>query len=75
MHDLDIIKINKYLVAKNLLTNITKTNEHSNITTFVHALKSTKELKGTKEYKLSCFKFKIILYSFVAMWPLVTYSN
>ena len=38
MHDLDIIKINGCLVAKNLLTNVTKTNEHSNVATFVHAL-------------------------------------
>ena len=38
MHDLDIIKINECLVAKNLLTNVTKTNEHSNVATFVHAL-------------------------------------
>ena len=30
--------INECLVAKNLLTNVTKTNEHSNVTTFVHAL-------------------------------------
>ena len=37
-HNLCIIKINEYLVAKNLLTNVTKTNEHSNVTTFVHAL-------------------------------------
>ena len=38
MHDLDIIKINKCLVAKTLLTNVTKTNEHSNVATFVCAL-------------------------------------
>ena len=42
MHDLDIIKdiikINECLVAKDLLTNVTKTNEHSNVTTFVRAL-------------------------------------
>ena len=38
MHDLDIIKINECLVAKILLTNVTKTNEHSNVATFVHAL-------------------------------------
>ena len=37
-HNLCIIKINECLVAKNLLTNVTKTNEHSNITIFVHAL-------------------------------------
>ena len=37
-HNLCIIKINECLVAKTLLTNVTKTNEHSNITTFVHAL-------------------------------------
>ena len=36
--NLSIIKINQCLVAKNLLTNVTKTNEHSNVTTFVHAL-------------------------------------
>ena len=40
-HDLCIIKINECLVAKNLLTNVTKTNEHSNVTTFVHALDCT----------------------------------
>ena len=37
-----IIKINKCLVAKNLLTNIVKMKKHSNVTTltlnFVHAL-------------------------------------
>ena len=38
MHDLDIIKINECLVAKDLLTNVTKTNEHSNVATFVRAL-------------------------------------
>ena len=37
-HNLCIIKINECLVAKNLLMNVTKTNEHSNVTTFVHAL-------------------------------------
>ena len=37
-HNLCIIKINECLVAKSLLTNVTKTNEHSNVTTFVHAL-------------------------------------
>ena len=37
-HNLGIFKINECLVAKNLLTNVTKTNEHSNITTFFHAL-------------------------------------
>ena len=37
-HNLYIIKINECLVAKNLLTNVTKTNKHSNVTTFVHAL-------------------------------------
>ena len=37
-HNLCIIKINECLVAKNLLTNVTKMNEHSNVTTFVHAL-------------------------------------
>ena len=31
-------KINECLVAKNLLTNVTKMNEYSNGTTFVHAL-------------------------------------
>ena len=36
--NLSIIKINECLVVKNLLTNVTKTNEHSNVTTFVHAL-------------------------------------
>ena len=30
--------MNKCLVAKNLLTNVTKTNEHLNVTTFVRAL-------------------------------------
>ena len=38
MHDLDIIKINECLVAKNLLANVIKTNEHSNVATFVRAL-------------------------------------
>ena len=38
MHDLDIIKIDECLVAKNVLTNVTKTNEHLNVVTFVHAL-------------------------------------
>ena len=37
-HNLCIIKINECLVAKNLLMNVTKTNEHLNVTTFVHAL-------------------------------------
>ena len=37
-HNLCIININECLVAKNLLMNVTKTNEHSNVTTFVHAL-------------------------------------
>ena len=37
-HNLCIIKINECLVAKNLLTNVTKMNKHSNVTTFVHAL-------------------------------------
>ena len=37
-HNLCIIKINKCLVAKNLLMNVTKTNKHLNVTTFVHAL-------------------------------------
>ena len=36
-----IIEINKCLVAKILLTNVTKTNEHSNVATFVHALIET----------------------------------
>lgn len=35
VHDLDIIKINECLVAKNLLTNVTKPK---NVATFVHAL-------------------------------------
>ena len=38
MHDLDKININECLVAKNLLTNVTKTNEPSNVATFVRAL-------------------------------------
>ena len=38
MHDLDTIKINECLVAKILLTNVTKTNEHSNVATLVYAL-------------------------------------
>ena len=37
-HNLGIIKINECLVAKNLLTNVTKTNKHLNVTIFVHAL-------------------------------------
>ena len=40
-NNLCIIKINECLVAKNLLTNVTKTNEHSNVTTFIHALSWT----------------------------------
>ena len=32
-----MIKVNDCLIAKNLLTNVTKTNEHLNVT-FVHAL-------------------------------------
>ena len=35
------MKINEYLVAKNLLMNVTEMNEHSNVTTFVHALQYT----------------------------------
>ena len=35
-HNLCITKINEYLVAKNLLENVTNTNEHLNVTTFVH---------------------------------------
>ena len=35
-HNLCII--NECLVAKNLLTNVNKMNEHSNVTTFVYAL-------------------------------------
>ena len=34
MYDLDIIKINECLVVKDLLTNVTQTNDHSNIRTF-----------------------------------------
>ena len=37
-HNLGIVKINEHLVVKNLLTKFSKTNEHSNVTTFVHAL-------------------------------------
>ena len=33
-----IIEVNKYLVAKILLTNVTTTNEHLNVVRFVHAL-------------------------------------
>ena len=33
-----IIEINECLVVKYLLTNITKMNEHLNVTKFVHAL-------------------------------------
>ena len=33
-----IIEINECLVAKILLTNVTKTNEHLNVATFVHTL-------------------------------------
>ena len=33
-----IIEINECLVAKILLTNVTKMNKHSNVTRFVHAL-------------------------------------
>ena len=38
-HNLDIIEINECLVTKNLLTNVAKMNEHSNVTTFVRALR------------------------------------
>ena len=38
MHDLDIIKINECLVTKNLLMDVTKTNEHLNVATFVRTL-------------------------------------
>ena len=38
MHDLDIIKTDECLVAKNVLMNVTNTNEHLNVVTFVHAL-------------------------------------
>ena len=38
MHDLDIIKINECLVAKNLPMNATKMNEHQNVVTFVCVL-------------------------------------
>ena len=37
-HNLCIIKINKCLVAENILMNVTKMNKHLNVTTFVHAL-------------------------------------
>ena len=40
-HNLGTIKINKCLVVKNLLMKVTKTNEHLNVTTFVHALVAT----------------------------------
>ena len=40
-YNLCIIKINECLVAKNLLTNVTKANKHSNVTTFVYALIGT----------------------------------
>ena len=40
------IKINECLVAKYLLTNVTKTNEHSNVTTFVHALLAIDTIDG-----------------------------
>ena len=33
-----IIKINEFLIKENLVTNVTETNEHSNVTTFVCAL-------------------------------------
>ena len=51
MHDLDIIKINKCLVAKILLTNVTKTNEHSNVATFVHALIKSDVTNNTKYHR------------------------
>ena len=37
-HKSGINTINKCFEAKNLLTNVTKMNEHSNVPTFVHAL-------------------------------------
>ena len=51
MHDLDIIKIDECLEAKNLLTNVTKTNEHSNVVTFVRALSRILENGFTSVFK------------------------
>ena len=52
-HNLCIIKINECLAAKNLLTNVTKTNEHSNVTTFVHALVYTEHTYTVQAIKSS----------------------
>ena len=48
-HNISIIKINECLVAENIPMNVTKTNEHSNVTTFVHALICVPQL-----YSYSC---------------------
>ena len=46
MHYLDIIKINiECLIAKNLLTNVTKANKYSNVAIFVHTLIEQQLLK------------------------------
>ena len=44
MHYLDIIEINECLVLKNLLMNITKTNEISNVKTVVCAIAATRKV-------------------------------
>ena len=36
--NLDTLKIKKWLVTKTLLMNVTKTNKHSNVTTFFYAI-------------------------------------
>ena len=61
MHDLDIIKINECLVAKKLLTNVTKTNEHSNVATFVRALVATFEIYLMHSYVVSYVHAQTIL--------------
>ena len=48
-----IIEINKCLVAKILLTNVTKTNEHSNVATLVDALVGT-IIVGFAKYASYC---------------------
>ena len=54
MHDLDIIKIDECLVAKNLLTNVTKTNEHLNVVTFVRALVWEKKQEAVCRKEVWC---------------------
>ena len=41
VHGLDIITMNECLVVKNLLMNVTKINEHSNVTIFACSCPNT----------------------------------